>query len=163
MGESKVTIPHHYLFGTQRPNEYTTDSLMRVNRDLKNHGEAYLQECPIQVVPLTIETGLILAITEGHTRARLAPKYSIYNIPALIATLEEVAAQENLSPRKMKLKIESGVNETLHTFDQKMSTSGKRMPSPAPLHISQQEFLSFVRGELSSPAIALLGISRLTD
>lgn len=125
-----VEIPLRYLHGTQNTDDYKKEKYYRVKNGLNSQGAEYLFSNPIEVCVLELGNGLLLTIYEGHNRARQAPNYHIYSIPAFLFTVEELARKElkPTTPEQFQQNTLSNVAEVHKTFGDKMGRTGKQYP-----------------------------------
>jgi hypothetical protein len=93
---AQLTVPHQFLHGEHAPSHFKHTRLKRVNRGFKAYPipKQLLLNNPIEVVFLP-EAGLI-PIFQGHHRARVAPKYGVKALPALVHTLPQAVHLSNL-------------------------------------------------------------------
>lgn len=87
----RLLVPGGYLFGRQKPEEYSNRKRKQIERIYKDRGPDYLRENPVIVCSLFQGNNLYLVIVDGHHRVRYAPLHNIGEIPCLISTPQHLA------------------------------------------------------------------------
>lgn len=111
-------IPQYFLFGRQRRDEYTKKSMTWMDNTIKNEGAQYLDQNPVaSVVIYDAQSQLAqLVLIDGHTKARLAPKYGIRELPGKLVMFEDLVQYTNVAPHVVFQAIENGVAEAFDSF-----------------------------------------------
>jgi hypothetical protein len=86
----RLLLPRTNLHGTQRIDEYTSSKLKRYSEILKKWGFQFLMDNPVRVCALPWQSGLLLAIIDGHHRARASGVPGFSSIPAEVYTPEQL-------------------------------------------------------------------------
>lgn len=76
-----------------------------------------------------------IVILDGHHRVRFAPIFHIFEIPALVITLEQATQLYNSSPEGFVQQLERSMAETLLSFQRRRPD----LPPPLPVIFTHQE------------------------
>ncbi len=95
-----MEIPYAFLWGRQPIDEYNDDDLKDVRHALQNQGRALLEQHPISAAFVTPPHSLLsyIVIYDGHHRARMAPKIKVFDIPARVVLIDELAQSLDVKP-----------------------------------------------------------------
>lgn len=83
-------VPRRHLFGTQEVSEFSEGKRKRIEAAFKAHGVAVLEDHPIVACAVPVGRETILAIVDGHHRARYSSKFGIHDIPTQVLSLAEL-------------------------------------------------------------------------
>ena len=94
----RISVPRTYLWPTQKPCEFRNTSDKRITQEIRATNGEYLNENPIKVVSLEvkIENGgmiTLLAILDGHHRARSSGRFKISTVPSMIFSIHDLLSQ----------------------------------------------------------------------
>ena len=138
----KCNIPRRHLFGTQEVGEFNGEKRKRIERAFKSRGRTVLEEHPIVLCAIPVGDSTILAILDGHHRARYSSKFGIHDIPAQVLSLSEfVSIRREYAKREGELtevltedvlarKILHDVSVSIDSFSQRMPNTKTPIPIP---------------------------------
>lgn len=144
----KILVPRHYLYGTQKPNDYKKSSTKRVTKGYSEQGIFYLYNNPIIACAVPYQSHTVrLALMDGHHRVRylgnLRNPDSIL-IPTYVTNSALAASLYNIPSETRTITIlNSAMDEALYAFDRHLAHYHKQhlIPAPQPIDCNQVPIL----------------------
>lgn len=135
----RLTIPRIFLYGTQELGEYSEENRRSIEGLLQEHGKSFLEQNPILVCAIPHQTGMTLAIIDGHHRARYSGKFHINEIPSIVLTPDELADIKNKHNQtkgngKPPTTGDLVAKELLHSIAIAAESFSRRMPPEKKSH-----------------------------
>lgn len=116
----RLIVPTTYLFGRQRPDEYSDKKRRQIEAVLSSKGIDYLLQNPVIVCALFRNDVLTLAVIDGHHRIRYSAKQGIRRIPCLITTPETLAPifnkhnKEKTTPELLTEQFSTDIHQAIN-------------------------------------------------
>lgn len=153
----KAHIPYTMLWPTQGPHKFKRCTERYVKNRLKSDGILLFEEEPLEVTAIQSEHKTVLALTDGHHRARWAPAFlNVIALPAIVLTIDEYATKENqirkqqerpiLTAFEHQRSLEASIDDAENGFDESMrSKHDRKRARRKALPVDVQACLSMLR------------------
>jgi len=123
-----------FLFGTQPINHpsYKKEKSRRIKQSAKEN-DAYFLKVPIILTAVPHLQSILLAVNEGHNRIRVAGSLGYEELPALIYSIDQVAAYSGLETEETIATYLELISYAAKTFEEKLRVKGKSQACHQPL------------------------------